>query len=138
MSGGWIWDEWSSNSYQQWIGSGNREAWVLSRPRSGPPGNAFTYNSGATHILGVLTDQYIDQGIVTYADQELFGPIGITQREWEMFTSGYPNGGAGIDLRDGIEIHNARLSRRNVDYADYLYSRLQRRGYLFRDCQRLA
>ena len=45
---------------------------------------------------------------------------------------------AGIELSDGIEIHNARLSRRNVDYADYLYARLQRKGYLFRDCQRLV
>jgi malate dehydrogenase (oxaloacetate-decarboxylating)(NADP+) len=45
---------------------------------------------------------------------------------------------AGIDLRDGIEIHNARLSHRNSDYADFLYARLQRNGYLFRDCQRLV
>ncbi|HZP20829.1 MAG TPA: NADP-dependent malic enzyme [Bauldia sp.] len=45
---------------------------------------------------------------------------------------------AGIELRDGIEIHNARLSRRNADYADFLYARLQRRGYLFRDVQRLV
>ncbi|MCB1486911.1 MAG: NADP-dependent malic enzyme, partial [Bauldia sp.] len=45
---------------------------------------------------------------------------------------------AGIDIQEGIEIYNARLSRRNTDYADYLYSRLQRRGFLFRDCQRLA
>ncbi len=45
---------------------------------------------------------------------------------------------AGIDIREGIEIHNARLSHRNTDYADYLYARLQRRGFLFRDCQRLA
>ena len=37
-----------------------------------------------------------------------------------------------------IEVHNARLSKRNTDYADYLYSRLQRKGFLFRDCQRLA
>ena len=45
---------------------------------------------------------------------------------------------AGIDLdRPGIEIHNARLSRRNAVYADYLYERLQRKGFLFRDCQRL-
>ena len=44
---------------------------------------------------------------------------------------------AGIDLRDGIEIHNARLSKRNSDYADFLYARLQRKGYLFRDVQRL-
>ncbi|MBB3931069.1 malate dehydrogenase (oxaloacetate-decarboxylating)(NADP+) [Kaistia hirudinis] len=44
---------------------------------------------------------------------------------------------AGIEIRDGIEIHNARLSKRNPDYIDNLYARLQRQGYLLRDCQRL-
>ncbi|WP_370321129.1 NADP-dependent malic enzyme [Oricola sp.] len=45
---------------------------------------------------------------------------------------------AGVELdRPNIEIINARLSRRNGVYADYLYERLQREGYLFRDCQRL-
>ena len=43
----------------------------------------------------------------------------------------------GIDLGSGIEIVNAALSRRNSNYAAYLYERLQRKGYLFRDCQRL-
>ncbi len=37
---------------------------------------------------------------------------------------------------DGIEICNARLSEHNQDYADYLYERLQRKGYLRRDVQR--
>jgi len=45
---------------------------------------------------------------------------------------------AGIDLGDGIEIINARLSTRNAVYVNYLYERLQRRGYLMRDCQRLV
>jgi malate dehydrogenase (oxaloacetate-decarboxylating)(NADP+) len=45
---------------------------------------------------------------------------------------------AGVDLdKPGIEIINARLSRRNAIYADFLYERLQRQGFLFRDCQRL-
>ena len=44
---------------------------------------------------------------------------------------------AGIDLRPGLEINNARLSTRKTDYARFLYARLQRRGHLFRDCQRL-
>jgi malate dehydrogenase (oxaloacetate-decarboxylating)(NADP+) len=44
----------------------------------------------------------------------------------------------GIDLADGIEIVNARLSHRNAAYAAYLYERLQREGYLQRDCQRLV
>jgi malate dehydrogenase (oxaloacetate-decarboxylating)(NADP+) len=45
---------------------------------------------------------------------------------------------SGLDLSDkGIEIHNARLSHRNAIYAQFLYERLQRKGYLFRDCQRM-
>ncbi len=44
---------------------------------------------------------------------------------------------AGIELSEGVEIFNARLSRRNSAYAAFLYERLQRQGYLFRDCQRL-
>jgi malate dehydrogenase (oxaloacetate-decarboxylating)(NADP+) len=44
----------------------------------------------------------------------------------------------GIELGRGIEIINAALSRRNSNYAAYLYERLQRKGYLFRDCQRMV
>ncbi len=40
--------------------------------------------------------------------------------------------------RDEIEIINARVSEHNAEYADFLYTRLQRRGYLKRDCQRLV
>ncbi len=43
----------------------------------------------------------------------------------------------GVELGSGIEIVNAALSKRNADYAGYLYERLQRKGYLIRDCQRL-
>ncbi|MGN7959640.1 NADP-dependent malic enzyme [Brucella sp. 22210] len=45
---------------------------------------------------------------------------------------------AGMDIeRPGIEVINARLSSRNSAYADYLYEKLQRKGYLTRDCHRL-
>jgi malate dehydrogenase (oxaloacetate-decarboxylating)(NADP+) len=37
-----------------------------------------------------------------------------------------------------VEITNARLSDRREDYAEYLYARLQRRGFLHRDCMRLV
>jgi malate dehydrogenase (oxaloacetate-decarboxylating)(NADP+) len=43
----------------------------------------------------------------------------------------------GIELGGGIEIINARLSQRNAAYAAYLYERMQRKGFLARDCQRL-
>jgi malate dehydrogenase (oxaloacetate-decarboxylating)(NADP+) len=44
----------------------------------------------------------------------------------------------GVELGGGIEIINAALSKRNAAYAAYLYERLQRCGYLQRDCQRLV
>ncbi len=45
---------------------------------------------------------------------------------------------AGLDSTDVLEIHNARESDYNSQYADYLYERLQRDGYLYRDCLRMV
>ncbi len=39
---------------------------------------------------------------------------------------------------NSIEIVNARLSDRNPEYTDHLYTRLRRKGYLKRDAQRLV
>jgi malate dehydrogenase (oxaloacetate-decarboxylating)(NADP+) len=45
---------------------------------------------------------------------------------------------AGLDFDAlGIEIVNARVSDKNAEYTDFLYERLQRRGYLRRDVQRM-
>ncbi len=44
----------------------------------------------------------------------------------------------GTRLPPGVEIHNARISTENRRYADWLYARKQREGFLFRDCQRLV
>ena len=44
----------------------------------------------------------------------------------------------GLGVIEGIEIHNARLSSTNSKYVEFLYSRLQRKGFLARDCQRLV
>lgn len=45
----------------------------------------------------------------------------------------------GLNAEDcNIEIHNARVSEKNFEYTEFLYKRLQRQGYLMRDCQRLV
>jgi malate dehydrogenase (oxaloacetate-decarboxylating)(NADP+) len=58
--------------------------------------------------------------------------IGREERILETLKSG------GLGDIDGLEIHNARLSNRNAQYAEFLYGRMQRSGLLFRDCQRLV
>ena len=44
----------------------------------------------------------------------------------------------GLGGTDGLEIQNARLSGHNARYVEVLYDRLQRRGALQRDCQRMV
>jgi malate dehydrogenase (oxaloacetate-decarboxylating)(NADP+) len=45
---------------------------------------------------------------------------------------------AGIGLTDVIEMHDTSLDERRQEYAEFLYGRLQRKGYLLRDCHRLV
>jgi malate dehydrogenase (oxaloacetate-decarboxylating)(NADP+) len=44
----------------------------------------------------------------------------------------------GVRMPDGVEIQNARVSLANRRYAEWLYERHQRNGFLFRDCLRLV
>ena len=44
----------------------------------------------------------------------------------------------GVPLPEGIVVRNARNSDSNRRFAEYLYEKQQRHGFLFRDCQRLV
>jgi len=44
----------------------------------------------------------------------------------------------GHDRNDSLEIHHGRNSDNTVKYAEFLYEKLQRQGYLYRDCLRLV
>jgi malate dehydrogenase (oxaloacetate-decarboxylating)(NADP+) len=78
-------------------------------------------------------EEAVIRAAVTYAAQGLGKAmlVGREERIREMAAD------VGVEIGGNVEIHNARLSHRNTAYAQYLYDRLQRRGYLFRDCQRL-
>ncbi|WP_394888738.1 NADP-dependent malic enzyme [Mesorhizobium sp. AaZ16] len=79
-------------------------------------------------------EEQVMRAAVSYANQRLGTAILVGREEQVRETARH----AGVELdRPGIEIINARLSRRNAVYADYLYERMQRKGFLFRDCQRL-
>jgi malate dehydrogenase (oxaloacetate-decarboxylating)(NADP+) len=45
---------------------------------------------------------------------------------------------AGLELPEAIETHDTSRDERRHEYAEFLYARLQRQGYLLRDCQRLV
>jgi malate dehydrogenase (oxaloacetate-decarboxylating)(NADP+) len=79
-------------------------------------------------------EEQMMRAAVSYVNQKLGTAILLGREDQIRETAAQ----AGVDLnKEGIEIINARLSRRNAIYAEYLYERLQRKGYLHRDCQRM-
>ncbi len=79
-------------------------------------------------------EEQVMRAAVSYVNQGLGTAILVGREERVAETAK----AAGLDLdRPGIEVINARLSSRNTVYADYLYEKLQRKGYLTRDCHRL-
>ena len=80
-------------------------------------------------------EEQVMRAAIAYVNQGL-GTAVLVGREEQMAETARH---AGIDLnKPDIETVNARLSDRNGDYAEFLFQRLQRRGYLFRDCQRMV
>jgi malate dehydrogenase (oxaloacetate-decarboxylating)(NADP+) len=79
-------------------------------------------------------EEQVIRAAVSFAGQRLGTPVLVGREDLVRSKAE----AAGIDLKEGIEITNARLSTRRDAYADYLYARLQRHGYLFRDCVRLV
>jgi malate dehydrogenase (oxaloacetate-decarboxylating)(NADP+) len=79
-------------------------------------------------------EEQVIRAAVSFVNQE-FGRAILVGRE-ERIKQTAARIGLEIDDKN-LEIHNARLSSRNSVYAQFLYERLQRQGYLFRDCQRL-
>ena len=79
-------------------------------------------------------EEQVMRAAVSYVNQKLGTAILIGRDDQIKETAK----NAGVDLnKPGLEIINARVSRRNSVYADHLYERMQRKGFLFRDCQRL-
>jgi malate dehydrogenase (oxaloacetate-decarboxylating)(NADP+) len=79
-------------------------------------------------------EEQMIRAAVSYVNQQLGTAILLGREDQIRATA--KEAGADID-RPGIEVINARLSHKNSVYSDFLYERLQRAGYLFRDCQRM-
>ncbi|MET3559611.1 malate dehydrogenase (oxaloacetate-decarboxylating)(NADP+) [Bartonella japonica] len=78
-------------------------------------------------------EEPVMRAAVSYVRQKLGQAILIGREEQVRETAA----AAGIDLkREGISIMNAKLSCHTEAYANYLYKKMQRQGWLLRDCHR--
>ena len=96
MRSGIAWDE--ADEFESLYASDNWIQYVLSRPMAHPPGQVFSYNSGASHILSELIHRVTGRHVLEFAHERLFSPLGIYRIDWETDPMDIPIGFAGLSL----------------------------------------
>lgn len=78
---------------KQWI------PYVLNKPTDTIPGTSFEYNSGASVLLGKIVRIISGKRIDKYAEEKLFGPLGITEYYWKITPEGEVDTEGGLYLK---------------------------------------
>ena len=109
MTAGFDWDETTylyndrRNPFWTLLGPerNNMITYILSRPLIHRPGSRYTYNSGLSMLLGVILEKKTGLKVAKFADQYLFGPLGITKYVWGRWDFGesVPRTGGGLHIR---------------------------------------
>ena len=101
-----------------WLGN------ILSQVRNSP--KRIIFAEGEQPQVARAANSFLNMGL---GQPVLIGRLAIIK---EAFAS------AGIEFTDAIETHDTSRDDRRHEYAEFLYRRLQREGYLLRDCERLV
>ena len=93
------------DSHYQMFRAADPARYLLGRPLVSAPGAAFFYNSGDTNLLGeVIRRTSSSETLVDFAEECLFGPLGIERFEWVRFGPAgkmtFASGGASLRPRD--------------------------------------
>ncbi|PKA99221.1 CubicO group peptidase (beta-lactamase class C family) [Flavobacteriaceae bacterium MAR_2009_75] len=111
MRSGIEWDESSSYADEQnnngtimeqsddWI------RYVLERPMDTLPGTTFVYNSGVPVLLGKIISNTTGKQVDKWAEEKLFGPLGITEYYWKKAPKGE------IDTQGGLYLSTYDLAK---------------------------
>lgn len=103
MTSGLEWDEGFEGGREQSMRDmGASPDWVnfiLDRPMAHAPGESFYYNSGGSHLLSAIISKLTGKNTADYANERLFGPLGIAPPFWRRDPQWLPIGGFGLAMR---------------------------------------
>lgn len=106
-----------AQEYNTWFDAPNQVAYTLNKAIVATPGTLFNYDSGVAHLTSAVLAQATQTSTSAYANQYLFGPLGIASPAWQTDKQGLANGGAGVRLtpRDMLKIGQLYLNHGMCD-----------------------
>ena len=108
MRAGLAWNETivpydKDNDFVRLLRAADPVGFVLSKQLRDKPGTKWNYNSGLTDLTAGVVEGLTGQPLTDFAEEALFGPLGITEYEWwrpDAWPEGrFPSAGAGLRLK---------------------------------------
>jgi CubicO group peptidase (beta-lactamase class C family) len=96
MTSGLWWD--GHDDWQMLLDADNWVENTLRQPIVAEQSQQFIYNTGGSHLAGVMLAEIVDQPLEDYATTHLFSPLGIEPGDWMRSPQGEVNGGSGLEL----------------------------------------
>jgi CubicO group peptidase (beta-lactamase class C family) len=123
--------------------TGDWVQYFLSRPISSKPGTKWIYCSGTAHLLSAVLQKETGMGARTYANQNLFAPLGIPQvseQDWRSDPRGITDGRAGLYLtpRDlakygYLYLNTGRWDSQQIVSAQWVQQSTREHAYIGKD-----
>lgn len=73
--------------------------YVFEREVTELPGTNFHYNSGGSQVVASLLHKQTKDGLLVFANEQLFKPLGISEFSWDSTPKGIPKAGWGLHLK---------------------------------------
>lgn len=116
MSGGWAWD--IHTDWPTLTAAPNWTELTLGLPVVYEPGTVYAYNTGGSHLLGVITEAVTGVALDEFADRRLWQPLGIAKPDWRRSPEGIVSGGSGVELTPRDVAKFGLLSLRDGQWGD--------------------
>ncbi|WP_445664198.1 serine hydrolase domain-containing protein [Fodinibius sp. AD559] len=102
----------SFHNYGRWVISDNWVEFALDQPLEKQPGGDMAYSTGTSHLLSVIISKATGMTTKSFAEKQLFGPMGIKVGGWDRDPQGYYMGGNNMALapEDMVKIGQMMLN----------------------------
>lgn len=107
-----VWDD-RTFTPNRWAGIDNQIEFLRTRPAAYVAGESFHYDTSGAQLLSVILNRTTKSSMAKYAQEHLFGPLGIARYGWQSDRQGHSAAGHGLQLRtrDMAKIGNLFLRR---------------------------